>query len=104
MKTLPLSFRPRPDGKLDVAGAVGRKGDLTVIRDLSLKDPYIGKSEIVSGEIAEDFANYFALSEQQPSLLYLGVRVATATGDVVGGQRAAGAAAPPMSGRVCIDA
>ena len=72
-----------PDGKLDVSSAVGWYGDLTVIRDLSLKEPYIGNSRMVSGEIAEDFANHFALSEQQPSLVYLGVRVAPQDGAVL---------------------
>ena len=58
-----------------VALAVGWFGELTVIRDLSMKEPYVGRSEMISGEIAEDFANYFTRSEQTPSLVYLGVRV-----------------------------
>lgn len=66
---------PAPNGKLDVALAVGWFGELTVIRDLSMKEPYVGRSEMISGEIAEDFANYFTRSEQTPSLVYLGVRV-----------------------------
>lgn len=62
-------------GKLDVSGAVGGSGELRVIRDLSLREPYVGRCELIDGEIADDFANYFYTSEQQPSLVYLGVRV-----------------------------
>ena len=69
-------------GKLDVRGAVGTLGEMRVIRDLSLKEPYIGRCALVSGEIADDFANYFLTSEQQPSLVYLGVRVEPASGRV----------------------
>ena len=65
----------RADGKLDVGGAVGHSGRMTVIRDLGNGKQYIGQSEIVSGEIAMDFANYFTVSEQQPSLVALGVRI-----------------------------
>lgn len=72
-----------PDGKLDVSTAVGWFGELTVVRDLSMKEPYVGRSRLVSGEIAEDFAQYFTLSEQQPTLLYLGVRVAPEDGSVL---------------------
>lgn len=61
-------------GKLDVAGAIG-SGTLTVIKDIGLKNPYIGTVEIVSGEIAEDFTYYFAVSEQTPSVVSLGVLV-----------------------------
>ena len=65
----------REDGKLDVGGAVGHTGRMSVIKDLGMKKNYIGQSELVSGEIAMDFANYFTVSEQQPSLVALGVLV-----------------------------
>jgi molecular chaperone Hsp33 len=72
---------PRPDvpqtrdGKLNVAGAVGSTGRLTVIKDLGLREPYNSTVELVSGEIGRDFAYYFARSEQQPSAVGLGVFV-----------------------------
>ncbi len=59
-------------GKLDVAGAIG-PGSLTVIKDMGLKDPYVGMVELISGEIAEDLAYYFTSSEQVPSAVMLGV-------------------------------
>lgn len=65
----------RPDGKLDVGGIVGKNGQLAIIKDLGLKEPYIGYSNLVSGEIAEDLVHYFHLSEQQPSAINLGVLV-----------------------------
>ncbi|MBR0131244.1 MAG: Hsp33 family molecular chaperone HslO [Firmicutes bacterium] len=60
-------------GKLDVGAAVGA-GTLTVIKDLGLKEPYVGRVDLVSGEIAEDLTQYFTVSEQQPSSVALGVR------------------------------
>jgi molecular chaperone Hsp33 len=62
-------------GKLDVRAGVGIDGMLTVIKDLGLKEPYAGQIELVSGEIAEDLAHYFWSSEQQPSVIALGVLV-----------------------------
>ncbi len=65
----------RADGKLDVGGAVGHHGRMSVVKDLGLREPYIGQCQLVSGELGIDFANYFTTSEQQPSLVALGVLV-----------------------------
>ena len=62
-------------GKLDVGGAIGTDGLLYVIKDLGLKDPYVGQVPIQTGEIGDDFAYYFTVSEQTPSAVSLGVLV-----------------------------
>lgn len=75
-----LELPLRRDGKLNVGMAVGSHGRLSVVKDLRMKTPYVGQVELISGEIGEDFANYFLQSEQSPSLVSLGVLVA---GDTV---------------------
>ena len=62
-------------GKLDVGATVGVDGTLTVIRDLQMKEPYIGSTELISGEIGDDVTAYFAQSEQTPTACALGVLV-----------------------------
>ena len=64
-------------GKLDVSGAIGKDGFLRVIRDLGLKEPYIGQVPIYTGEIGDDLAYYFTVSEQTPSAVGLGVLIDT---------------------------
>lgn len=68
---LPLNEK----GKIDVGGAVGKAGYLNIIKDIRLKEPYIGIVPLISGEIAEDFARYFVESEQKPTAIALGVLV-----------------------------
>ena len=67
----------RADGKLDVGGCVGRKGRITVVKSMGLKEPYSGSSELVTGEIAEDFTAYYAFSHQIPTAIALGVKIGT---------------------------
>ena len=67
----------KKNGKLDVGGAVGTDGKVTVMMDLRLKEPYVGSTDIVTGEIGEDIAMYYWLSEQQNSAVALGVLVDT---------------------------
>lgn len=65
----------KPNGKLDVGGALGKDGQLTVMRSFGYGEPYVGRVNLVSGEVAEDFAMYYLESEQTPSLCALGTLV-----------------------------
>jgi len=66
---------PSRGGKLDVGRAVGKHGELYVIRDLGMREPYVGRVQLQTGEIGDDLAYYFLISEQQPSAVGLGVQV-----------------------------
>lgn len=70
-----VSLPPRADGKLDVGACVGKHGTLTVIREEKGALPFVGTTELVSGEIAEDFSAYFLISEQRPTAFALGVKI-----------------------------
>ncbi len=70
-----VSVLEKYPGKLDVGAAVGTNGTLTLIRDMQMKEPYVGSVELVSGEIADDVTAYFAQSEQTPTACALGVLV-----------------------------
>lgn len=72
-----VEIPPRADGKLDVGRCVGKDGTFTVIRDDGEGIPFVGTSELVSGEIAEDVSAYFLTSEQRPTAVVLGVRIGT---------------------------
>ncbi|KYH35552.1 33 kDa chaperonin [Clostridium tepidiprofundi DSM 19306] len=70
-----VDLLPNDKGKLDVGGAIGKNGNLLVIRDLGLKKPYVGQVPIYTGEVGDDIAYYYTVSEQTPSAVGLGVLV-----------------------------
>ena len=67
--TVPL----KSDGRLDVAGVIGSDGTLTVVKDMGLKEPYCGQIPLASGNIADDITKYYAVSEQLPTVVSLGI-------------------------------
>jgi len=70
-----VDLSPNAKGKLDVGGAIGKEGELLVIRDMGLKEPYVGRVPIYTGEIGDDIAYYYTVSEQVPSAVAVGVLV-----------------------------
>ena len=74
-----------PNGTLNVKATIGRQGLINVIKDLKLKEPFVGYSPIITGEVAEDFAYYYSVSEQIPTAISLGVLVDTEGRAVVSG-------------------
>lgn len=70
-----VELPPNSKGKLDVGGSIGKNGNLIVIKDMGLKEPYVGQVPIMTGEIGDDLAYYFAVSEQVPSAVAVGVLV-----------------------------
>lgn len=70
-----VDLPPNEKGKLDVGGAIGKNGNLFIIRDMGLKEPYVGQVPIYTGEIGDDLAYYYTVSEQTPSAVGLGVLV-----------------------------
>ena len=94
----------KPNGKIDVGGGVGNQGRLAVIRDLGEGDPYVGQVELVSGEIAEDLTNYYASSEQVPTVCALGVLVDKESGEAMlsGGLCALGVLVDKESGEAML--
>lgn len=68
-----VNLPAKPDSSLDVEGAVGCDGSLTVIKDMELKEPYCGQVPLISGNIAEDITSYYAISEQLPTVVALGI-------------------------------
>lgn len=72
-----VDLAPKENGKLDVGGAVGKNGFLNVVKDLGLKEPYVGKVPLYTGEIGEDLAYYYVVSEQVPTAVAVGVLVDT---------------------------
>ena len=70
-----VELKLKPNGKLDVGGVLGKDGQLTVMRSFGFGEPYLGRVNLVSGEVAEDFAMYYLESEQTPTLCALGALV-----------------------------
>lgn len=74
----PNTYLPlKANGHLDVGGCVGKNGRITIVKSMGLKEPYSGTSNLITGEIAEDFTAYYTFSEQQPTAISLGVKIGT---------------------------